>query len=303
MKILCVCLSATIQRTIKFKSFSVNSVNRTQDWREDASGKAINSARVLSQLEPGCSTALCPVGNANAEHFLVLASRDNDLYVHPVYIEGSTRECWTLLDGEKSSTTEIIPDEPVNLAHIAGAEAELEFIETAREYMSTYDALLFAGSRPATWSANLCSRICEVAQKAGKIVLADFRGKDLLDTLEICVPQIIKINEEEFYETFGGSNLSEEELEKAIVSKSVELQNIIVVTRGEKDTIAAEKGKAYRCKSEKINVTNVTACGDAFSAGFLHEYLKNKNIEEALKEGSRCAALNAQSVVPGSIKL
>ena len=53
----------------------------------------------------------------------------------------------------------------------------------------------------------------------------------------------------------------------------------------------------------KINVTNVTACGDAFSAGFLHEYLKNKNIEEALKEGSRCAALNAQSVVPGSIKL
>ena len=300
MKILCVCLSATIQRTIKFESFSVNNVNRSQDWREDASGKALNSARVLNQLEPGCSTALCPVGSANAEHFLVLASRDKDLYVHPVYIEGNTRECWTLLDSKKSTTTEIVPDEPSSLAHIAGAEAELELIEAVREYMAAYDALLFAGSRPAAWSANICSRICEVAHKAGKVVLADFRGKDLLETLELCVPQIIKINEEEFCQTFGGSTLSEEELEKAVTSKSEELQNIIVVTRGEKATIAAEKGTSYRCESEKVEVLNSTGCGDAFSAGFLYEYLKSKNIEESLKKGTNCAALNAQTIVPGS---
>ena len=105
MRILCVCLSATIQRTVQFESFSVGEVNRTQTWREDASGKALNAARVLNQLEPGCSTALCPVGNANADHFLVLASRDNDLYVHPIYIEGNTRECWTILDTKNSTTT------------------------------------------------------------------------------------------------------------------------------------------------------------------------------------------------------
>ncbi|MBR4600334.1 MAG: hypothetical protein IKO39_09845 [Treponema sp.] len=303
MRILCVCLSATIQRTVQFESFSVGEVNRTQTWREDASGKALNAARVLNQLEPGCSTALCPVGNANADHFLVLASRDNDLYVHPIYIEGNTRECWTILDTKNSTTTEVIPDETSDLAHIAGAEAELAFIEAVHEYMSTCDALLFAGSRPTAWSANICSRICEVAQKAGKIILADFRGKDLLDTIETCVPDIIKINENEFCETFNPGVKNEKELEEAIAAKSKELHNIIVVTRGAKDTIAAENGKVYRCASEKIEVLNATACGDAFSAGFLNDYLKNKNIETALKEGTRCSALNAQTIVPGSVKV
>ena len=301
MKILCVCLSATIQRTVQFNSLSVNSVNRTKNWREDASGKALNAARVLNQIEPGCSVALCPVGNANAERFMLLASNDSDLYVTPIYIEGSTRECWTLLDSTNETTTELVADEKQDLAHIAGAEAELKLLEFVRKYMSSFDALLFAGSRPLAWSANICSRICEVAHKAGKLILADFRGQDLLGTLNICTPQIIKINEEEFCQTFGINVQNETELESAIAKKSEELKNIIVVTRGKKDTIAAQEGKTAKIAVETVKAVNTTACGDSFAAGFLHDYLKNKNLESALKAGNHCAALNAQTIVPGSI--
>ena len=303
MKILCVCLSATIQRTIQFDSFSVNSINRSQNWREDASGKALNAARVLNQLEAGSSVALCPVGNSNAEHFMSLASNDSDLYVNPIYIEGRTRECWTLLDTKNGTTTELIADEAQNSIHIAGAEAELRLLEAVRESMISFDALLFAGSRPRNWSANICARICEVAHKAGKIILADFRGKDLLDTLKLCTPQIIKINEQEFCESFANSFLSEEELIEAISKKSQELQNIIVVTRGEKDTFASEKGKNIRVPIEKVKALNTTACGDAFAAGFLYDYILNKNLESALERAIHCAALNAQNFVPGSILL
>lgn len=301
MKILCVCLSATIQRTITFDSFSVNNINRSQDWREDASGKALNAARVLNQLDNGCAVALCPIGNSNAEHFMVLASRDNDLYVHPVYIEGNTRECWTLLDRKNGTTTELVPDEQADFNHIAGAEAELDLIESIREYMSVCDALLLAGSRPSAWSKNIYERICEVAHKAGKVILADFRGDELLGTLKTCIPQIIKINEEEYCQTFGGLLLSEEELEKSIAQRSAELKNSIVVTRGEKGTLAAQNGKNFRCPVEKIATLNTTACGDAFAAGFLRDYLLKSDIESALKEGTRCAALNAQSIIPGSL--
>ena len=261
MKILCVCLSATIQRTIKFDSFSAGQINRSQVWREDASGKALNAARVLNQLEPGSSIALCPVGNSNADHFMSLASNDSDLYITPIYIEGTTRECWTLLDKSKNATTEVIADEMENPMHIAGAEAELKLLEFVRKYMTSYDALLFAGSRPVAWSKNLCARICEVAHKAGKLILADFRGEDLLGTLKLCTPQIIKINEEEFCQTFASLLLSEEELISAVSKKSAELHNIVVVTRGEKDIIAAEDGKNFRCPAEKVNVINTTACG------------------------------------------
>ena len=268
MKILCVCLSATIQRTVCFDSFSVENVNRSQIWREDASGKALNAARVLNQLEPGSSVALCPVGNANAERFMVLASKDSDLYVTPIYIEGNTRECWTLLDTTKGTTTEVITDEAHNPAHIAGAEAELKLLEFVRKYMVSFDALLFAGSRPHNWSANICSRICEVAHKAGKLILADFRGNDLLVTLKNCTPQIIKINEEEFRVTF--SEMADQPLQQAITEKSLELQNIIVITRGTDSTFAAARGQFTECPTEKVAALNTTACGDSFNAGFLY---------------------------------
>ena len=302
MQILCVCLSATIQRTVLFDSFSVGTVNRTQNWREDASGKALNVARVLNQLELGSSLALCPVGNANAERFMDIANHDGDLYVQPVFVNGTTRECWTLLDGKHATTTEIVADEAHDMHHLAGAEAEMELLESVREYMQLFDAMVFAGSRPAQWSANLCARICKVAADSRKLVFADFRGEELLQTLKICTPQIIKINEEEFCQTFGGLLLSAEELAHAITAKSAELHNIIVVTRGEKETFAAQNGVPFRCAAETISPVNTTACGDAFSAGLLHEYLQSSDVEKALRAGTHCAALNAQNIVPGSIQ-
>ncbi|MBR1722948.1 MAG: hypothetical protein IJ727_10785 [Treponema sp.] len=302
MKILCVCLSATIQRTVQFDSFETERINRSKNWREDASGKALNAARVLNQIEPGSSAVICPVGNANAERFMVLASNDCDLYVTPIYIEGNTRECWTLLDLSKGTTTELIADEAGNPLHIAGAEAELKLLEFVRKYMTSYDALLFAGSRPAVWSKNICARICEVAHKAGKIILADFKGDDLLGTLKVCTPQIIKVNEEEFCQTFGVSAYDDDSLAAAISEKSRELKNIIIVTRGKKETLASENGKNYHCAVENVKAVNTTACGDTFSAGFIYDYLLNKNIESAIKSGNHYAALNAQTIVPGSIK-
>lgn len=301
MRILCVGLSATIQRTICFDSFSAGTINRSAKWREDASGKALNAARVLNQIEDGCSVAICPVGKENADAFLALASRDSDLHIQPIFIEGRTRECWTLLDKEHGTTTELVADEPESANQIAGGETERDLIDAVQSCMERCDALLLAGSRPAAWTEGIFARICGIAHKAGKPVLADFRGKDLLGALEVCAPQIIKINEDEFCQTFGGSFLSEEGLADEIAGKSRELRNIIVVTRGEKDTLAAQNGEKFRCPAEKITPVNTTACGDSFDAGFLHEYLTGKNVGAALKAGTHAAALNAENVVPGAI--
>ena len=300
MKVLCVCLSATIQRTLCFDSFFVEQVNRTQHWREDASGKALNTARVLNQLEPGIATALCPVGTENSERFMNLVVSDANLSVHPFYVAGNTRECWTVLDAKRQTTTELVADE-IDKHHLAGAEAELELLSCVKEYMQTCDVLLFAGSRPAKWSVNLCARICTIAMQAGKLVVADFRGVELQETLKICTPHIIKINEDEFCQTFGGLLLSEEELTKAIQQKSKELSAIVIVTRGKKDVIAADSGTLHRYPVETVDIVNTTACGDSFSAGLIYEYLSHKNIDAAIKKGIWCASRNAEHVVPGAI--
>ena len=129
MKILCICLSSTLQRTISFDSLKLEHVNRSKYYRLDASGKAVNSARVLEQLESGCSTVVCPLGEKNLSAFTEAAERDklNILYAT---IPGQTRECWTLLDRTAGTTTELVVGEPLlesegDLKAVAAAEIKI----------------------------------------------------------------------------------------------------------------------------------------------------------------------------------
>ena len=76
-KFLCICLSATIQKTVNFKNVQLEKVNRSLNYILDASGKAVNSARVLNQIEAGCVSVVCPLGKENSAEFLKLAEKDN----------------------------------------------------------------------------------------------------------------------------------------------------------------------------------------------------------------------------------
>lgn len=301
-KILCICLSSTIQRTISFDSLTLTKVNRSKKYRQDASGKAVNSARVLTQLEEGCATVVCPLGEKNLKTFTDDAARDN-LNLLYTTIPGATRECWTLLDRTAGTTTELVVGEPVlesDEDKKTVAAAEIKMLKVINDILPEVDAVLLAGSRPAIWSSDLYATISGMTQDAGKIFLADYIGQDLVKTLTTAVPQIIKINEEEFRATFP--ELAALPLKEAIIKKSEELQNIVVVTRGTESTLAAVRSKYYECPTEKVAALNTTACGDSFNAGFLYEYVRSGDIEAALKKGTWCAARNAELEAPGAIR-
>ena len=301
-KILCICMSSTIQRTVSFDALALEKVNRSKHYRQDASGKAVNSARVLEQLEAGCSTVVCPLGEKNLSMFTEAAARDklNLLYTT---IPGLTRECWTLLDRTAGTTTELVVGEPLLESEDdlkAVASAEIKILKVINDILPEVDAVLLAGSRPKIWSEDLYATIAGMTRDAGKIFLADFIGEDLKKTLAATVPEIIKINEEEFRATFPESDTKS--LQDAISEKSRELGNIIVVTRGPDSTYAAARGQFAECPTEKIAALNTIACGDSFNAGFLYEYLQTGDLDKALKKGTWCAARNAELETPGAIR-
>lgn len=302
MKILCICMSSTIQRTISFKDLRLTEVNRSQHYRVDASGKAVNSARVLTQLEEDCAVTICPLGEKNLTAFTEPAARDklNILYAT---IPGQTRECWTLLDRSAGTTTELVVGEPVLESaddKKAVAAAEIKILKMINEILPQVDAVLLAGSRPAIWSEDLYATIAGMSHDAGKIFLADYVGQDMTKTLAAAVPDIIKINEEEFRRTFP--ELGEQPLTEAIRQKSSALGNIIVVTRGVDSTYAAARGEFYECPSEKVAALNTTACGDSFNAGFIYEFVKSGDLDAALSKGTWCAARNAENEAPGTLR-
>lgn len=299
-KFACISLSATIQKTIQFKSVRLEDVNRSTGYILDAAGKAINSARILNQLEPGCVTAICPVGKENADFFKKLVAKDG-LKLQSVEMPGYTRECCTLLDSTNHSTTEIVVSEPTLPETYAIAEAGILSLIT--EEVKNVDAVLLAGSRPDCWTTGLFSLIAKIAKDAGKVFLADYCGDDLKRTMEVCIPDIIKINEQEFIKTFDLPTYpTEDELKDLITIKSSELNNTIIITRGKKPTFAACQGTFTDFPVEKIIPVNTTACGDSFSAGFLYEFMETGDFETALAKGTWCAARNAESMRCGSIK-
>ena len=101
-RILAVCLSATIERTITFRNLEFAEVNRSEKYRIDASGKAVNAARVLNQIEPGCVTSVVPLGERNADvfldladHTILLSERRDDHRQLPDLLEDDPSDCRT----------------------------------------------------------------------------------------------------------------------------------------------------------------------------------------------------------------
>ena len=215
-------------------------------------------------------------------------------------IPGNTRECWTVLDKTAKTTTELVVGEPA-IEKMPQSKVD-ELMDAVNESLSDSDALLLAGSRPAIWPDDLSRDICKAACDAGKITLVDFWGDDLKRTLKACEPTVVKINEEEFFSTFGGKS-GVAGLKSALTTASKKHNTIFIVTRGDKATYAAQKGKVFEADTEKnLKIVNTTACGDAFAAGFLYEYLKSGDVQAALKKGTWCAARNAENECPGSLQ-
>ena len=310
-KIVAVCLSPTLQETITFDRFDKDRVNRSTGYRLDASGKAVNAARVLNQLEPLSVTVVVPLGTENSRLFLDLASEDS-LRVISVPVPGRIRYCYTLVEGGKEangtngkvagskSVTELVVNEGATAADYSSI-ADILCLRI-REELACADALLLAGSCPPFWPENLLSRICGIAHEESCPVMADFQGKDLEIAISESCPDIIKINEEEFTSTFSlPLSLSEEELGRELALRSITLNNLIIVTRGTKDTLAASSGVLSREEAETVSALNTIGCGDAFSAGFLMSWLNERNIPSALAKGKWCATRNTFSLRPGSI--
>ena len=293
-KILCVCLSATYQRSVFFENLEVNEVNRSAHYSLYASGKAVNSARVLAQLQKDSAITVCPLGKQNNAEFIELAQKDG-LNLEYIEVPGKIRECWTLLDKTNGTTTELVVGEPA--WEVPVENADIKLLKVITQALDECDALLLAGSRQGIWPDDIYAAICGIALDRKKLVLADFIGKDLELSLKTAIPSIIKINGAEFFKTFRV-----EATKETVCQMSSRYKNIIVVTRGKDSTLAAQDGNFYECPTLTVPVVNTIACGDSFNAGFLYEYLQTADLQKALEKGTWCAAQNAGLEAPGAIK-
>jgi sugar/nucleoside kinase (ribokinase family) len=102
---------------------------------------------------------------------------------------------------------------------------------------------------------------------------------------------IIFANEQEIISLIDAKKFDE------IITFSKQLGKLLVITRGEKGSIAIRNNEVTECDSESnLKIVDLTGAGDLFAAGFLHGFINNFSVKESLKKGTEMSSKIIQKV-------
>jgi sugar/nucleoside kinase (ribokinase family) len=98
-------------------------------------------------------------------------------------------------------------------------------------------------------------------------------------------------NEQEITSLIDAKNFKE------VISFSQRLAKTVVITRGDKGSIAINKKEVIECDSKKnLKIVDLTGAGDLFAAGYLHGYINNLTIKENLEKGTEMSSKIIQKI-------
>ena len=98
-------------------------------------------------------------------------------------------------------------------------------------------------------------------------------------------------NEQEIKSLIDAKNFDD------VIEFGKQLGKLLIITRGEKGSIAIKNQEIVECKSKSnLNIVDLTGAGDLFAAGFLHGFINNTTIKESLEKGTEMSSKIIQKV-------
>ena len=98
-------------------------------------------------------------------------------------------------------------------------------------------------------------------------------------------------NEQEILSLIDAKNFDE------VISFGKQLGKLIVITRGEKGSIAIQKNEVVECDTKRnLKIVDLTGAGDLFAAGFLHGHVNKLSIKESLEKGTEMSSKIIQKI-------
>jgi len=82
-----------------------------------------------------------------------------------------------------------------------------------------------------------------------------------------------------------------------VISFGKQLGKLIVITRGEKGSIAIQNNEVVECDTKRnLKIIDLTGAGDLFAAGFLHGHVNKLSIKESLEKGTEMSSKIIQKI-------
>ena len=299
-RFLSVCLNPTFQRTVSLSRLEKGEVNRAIEAQLDIAGKGVNTTRILSQLgaEVRHLTHLGP-----GKDLLLKLCEEEGLKLVWAESDSQIRTCITILDDDTRNTTEIVePTESVNETTVS------EIRDLYEKELHLADWVILSGSKAPGYPSSLFAEFSQIAHDAGKKVVADYRGEELITSLDTGLTAV-KINLTEFVSTFlPGIPVSEGYDSDAIELAGEKMKELsssgcdYIITRGSREVLFSRKGQLETIVPPVVEPRNSIGSGDAFCAGLVFKLAKGASLEDAVREGARCGAVNAALLKPGTLK-
>lgn len=252
-------------------------------FHEDIGGGGVNVAAGVSKL--GLRTAIFgKVGNNPFKDVIFKKLTDKKVSTEFCQIEDDYYKISSILLSENGERTIIHYETPSRMLKEFLLHKELKKAKniyfSPLEHLDLYEKKkmikYLKGDQTLTF-VNLSSRDCRRPIKD----LTNF-----FDALDILI-----INSHEF------SDLVKQSYEK-IDFKNLQIklpylnERILIITDAEKGSYGYFKNKKYFQEAVKPRkIVDTTGCGDAYTAGFIAQYIKSTNIESSMFAGAKYAAL------------
>ena len=82
-----------------------------------------------------------------------------------------------------------------------------------------------------------------------------------------------------------------------VITFAKQIKKIIVITRGEKGSVAIYKNEVVECESQKnLKIIDLTGAGDLFAGGFLHGHINKLSMKESLEKGTEMSSKIIQKI-------
>ena len=102
---------------------------------------------------------------------------------------------------------------------------------------------------------------------------------------------IIFANEKEIKSLINAKNFED------VITFGKKLGKLLVITRGEKGSVAIENNEVTECESKSnLKIVDLTGAGDLFAAGFLHGIINRLSIKDSLEKGTEMSSKIIQKV-------
>ncbi len=282
-KVVTITLNPAIDRKVIFKDFTLNSVNKINDYQDTIGGKGINVALVLKQF--GIDVFTTGILGIENEKVFINELTNSEIANDFIKVAGATRTNIKITSANDNVTD-------INFKGFSCTTNDIAMvIDKALAENTQY--IVLAGSLPNSIKDDGYYYMLNAFNKAGKKVLLDTSGLALKQAIKAS-PYFIKPNIDELEELVEQKLVNED----AILSAALKLQKEykianIVVSMGEKGALMICNDSYIKTIPPAQEVVSTVGAGDSFVAGWLMAKLKRMSELDGMKFAT---ALSAHSV-------